>query len=137
MSDDNGPTTRPEPPPELLEEVKAALDRARPHEIALLEFDSLVDADDPPESHQLRFQHPRLTIDLRVASVGSAASLAGVVHPRLYHRADIHRDGLEGDVSEAVIDGFFRFESVGRGLVRLCLIPVDDRVAIWSDWFRL
>ncbi len=129
--------TASDPPPDVVEQAKATFGHSPRREVAILAFDSLLDGHGRPEDHRLRFDHPRLSLDLHVALVGPRAQLDGSVCPRLCDRVHLHRDDADGVVSKTIVDGSFAFESVERGLVRLSLDPDDDRPAIWSDWFRL
>jgi hypothetical protein len=125
------------PPAELIRDAKAAFERHPRREIAHLEFDSLVDGDGIPGDHSLLFEHRRLSIELHISAIGPTARLTGAVHPPLYDRVYLHRNDADVQRTEAVVDGRFQFQAVGRGLIRLSVIPKDERPAIWSDWFRL
>jgi hypothetical protein len=125
------------PPVELIQDVKAVFGPSPRREVAHLEFDSLLDGDGIPEDHCLRFEHRRLILELQVSAIGPTAKVSGTVHPRLYDRVYLHRDGTDVQMSDAIVDGHFSFDSLGRGLVRLSVVPKDDRPVIWSEWFRL
>jgi hypothetical protein len=125
------------PPDAVSQEASSAFDDARPRELAVLVFDSLVDATDDPGSHQLRFEHQRLSLEVDVSSSPLGTTVEARTSRPDVTAAVLHRRGADiAFVSLIDPDGRFVFEPIGHGLVRLS-IEADDGPAIWSDWFRI
>ncbi len=103
--------------------------------MACLVFDSLVDAGAPPDNHRLRFEHPRLTVDLALSIDRGKARMSGTARPPGPHTAAVHFDGRDLEILARVVAGKFPFDPVDLGLVRLSL--TDGRDTVWTDWFRL
>lgn len=139
-----GRTNDPEPklpfdtPPDVVsEEALSAFDGLRPREVAVLVFDSLVDATDDPGSHQLRFEHHRLSLEVDVSSSRLGTTVGARTSRLDVTAAVLHRRGADiAFVSPVGQDGRFVFDPIGHGLVRLS-IEADDGPMIWSDWFRI
>jgi hypothetical protein len=125
-------------PEEVLTEAKAALRQQQEGELAVLVFDSLLDEQDPPEDHRLRFEHPDLRIDLRVSVKGAEARISGdIVPPGTDARVELLFEGGDlGFVSEGC-GGSFSFSPIRHGLTRLSIRRPDSDVVVRTDWFRI
>jgi hypothetical protein len=122
-------------PDGVIADAQRAFRRPR-REVAPLVFDSLVDLGAPAEDHRLRFEHPRLRIELHVSVSPGSTTLGGTVVPDSPSRAAVHLEGEELALITPVHEGAFRFQPVGHGLVRLSFEGVDG-ATIWTDWFRI
>jgi hypothetical protein len=103
--------------------------------VAYLVFDSLLDAGARAESHHLRFEHPRLWINLKVSVRATEAALTGTLEPVTASRAVLYL----GDRAfiAPVENGAFSFDPVAHGLARLSFRGDAGQSTIWSDWFRI
>ena len=122
-------------PVELIAEAKAALAPARHREVAAVMVDSLLDMGDPANDHRLRFDHPRLTIELRLSAQPQNTSITGTVHPRGPARAVLHLKRAELALVSDVVDYRFRFTPVAHGVVRVSFERSDGAELVWTDWF--
>ena len=123
-------------PESLIARTKRAFGRpAVPGELAVLIFDSLLDQDDPAANHRLRFEHPRLAIEVHISASTSQSDLTGLVEPP--SSLEVHLEQLDGDARrQDAADGRFAFPQIPHGPVRLHLTgAVIPR--IHSDWFRV
>lgn len=128
-------TPSDEPPGYVVEQAKQL--HSRPvTELAQLVFDSLVDADSPPENHYLRFDHPEIGVSLRVSVHPDGTRIVGRVMP-VPRRVVLHiRTSDRALVAEAEEDRF-DFPAVPHGLVRLSVERGPASPLIWTDWFRV
>ena len=119
--------------------VRAALDalaNASGTELAVLVFDSLVDEDDAASDHVLRFDHPEVAVELRVASTYENVRVQGAVARSTSTRAELHTFGIDIDHIVDASDGSFLFPSIPHGLVRL-VITRREGPDVATDWFRV
>ena len=124
------------PPEEVLAAAREAYTPPPVHELAVLVYDSLVDSDDQPDSHQLRFEHDRVCVELEVSALPQGTEIGGHLDsPGAKVALHIRGTGL-AMVSE-VEDGLFGFRPVPHGLVRLSIESRDPAEVIWTDWFRV
>lgn len=135
-SGDPGDGPRDSPPEAVLAAAKSAFSRERPAEIASLVYDSLVDGDDGPELHRLRFEHPRLGIEIAVSATPAGTTIAGHLRPPLPARVELVFE--PGDVALVVPDarGSFEFGPLGHGLVRVS-VSGEGRPPVATDLFRV
>lgn len=129
------PVPHSDVPPEVIAQAKDCFpSEQRP--LAVLVFDSLVDAGSRPESHQLRFEHERLTIWVEVSYGPDGAHLAVRTDPPAQGAELQRRDG--GTVMVTGSDaGHVRFKPVPPGLVKLCATGTEAGFAICTEWFRV
>jgi hypothetical protein len=123
-------------PDNVVARAKAAFGERQPGNLAILVFDSLVDDNDRPEAHRLRFEHPTLTVELRLSIVGDQVSMAGSVTPGASGRVSLR---FEDDASLQLLErckGSFAFGPVRHGLMRLCF-QLEGDISVHTDWFRV
>jgi hypothetical protein len=123
-------------PDGVIADAQRAFGRPR-RELAVLVFDSVIDLGAPAEDHRLRFEHPRLRVELQVHVGPTNTRLGGTVEPDSPFRAAVHLEGDELALITSVHEGAFRFEPAGHGLVRLSFDGVDGDTTVWTDWFRI
>lgn len=123
-------------PPHLLDAAKAAFKGRTSAELAALVYDSLLDANAPPEDHVLRFESERFSLEIEVSARSTEVELAGGVAPPQGGRIELVID--EGEVSFSCNspDGSFAFGPVGHGMARLFFTPTQGS-AVHTDRFRL
>ena len=109
-------------PFEVVAQAKAAFGQRAREQVAVLVWDSLVDEGAPTWHHHLRFEHPRLWIEVSVSVEPSSASLHGVMHPVIPGRVELRSKEAAGPVVAEVTRSAFRIERFTRGLVRLHLV---------------
>lgn len=112
-----------------------AITRGSRTELAALTLDSLVDRSDPAADHVLRFEHPELTVELRVRSTDEGVSLEGAVTPPTSVRAELHTFGIDLAQIVDASNGRFEFPSLPHGLVRL-VVARTGGADVTTDWFR-
>jgi hypothetical protein len=124
-----------EVPSDVIAQARAVFGQRTPGEVAVLVRDSLVDEAAPASDHELRFEHPRMRIVLRVCSTSEWSSLQGEVEPPTARRAELVLEGTEVRIVTDVEDGAFNIERVPSGVARLCL-EGPDGTPVYTDWFR-
>ena len=124
-------------PEDLVAQAKAAFDNRCDGGLAVLVFDSLVDAGAPAKNHLLRFDHPLTRISLRVAVGPRESDLNGSIDPRCANRVQAQVGTGDICLVEEVVEGTFTFGAVPHGLIRLHLLRSDDVELIRTDWFRV
>jgi hypothetical protein len=124
-------------PEHVITRAKAAFRQHRDGEVAVLVFDSLLDAHDPPEDHRLRFEHRSLRIDLRVSVKGNEASIFGELLPSTDSRVELLFEGDDLAFTSESCGGSFSFSPIGHGLTRLSVRCRDNNVVVRTDWFRI
>jgi hypothetical protein len=122
-------------PPNVTAEAKAAFNIRARAGLAALVWDSLIDEDAPRWYHHLRFEHPRIWIEVSVAVDSGWSSLHGVMHPAASAGVELQVDGAESSIEADVIHSAFRIERFPRGLVRLHLSGVTRLPVVYTDWF--
>lgn len=123
-------------PEDVLDAAKAAFGQRSGDDVAVLVHDSLVDGDDPAEGHFLRFEHPRTSCDVQVASEPTGARLSGAVSPPDRGVFELVLEGSGLGLRHKSSDGSFAFGPVGHGLVRITFTP-DGAKRVSTDWFRI
>jgi hypothetical protein len=119
----------------VIADAKGRFGRRARGNVAYLVFDSLLDAGAPAEAHQLRFEHPRLWINLQVSVRATQAALTGTLDPVTTSRAVLY---LEDRTFIAPVEnGAFSFDPVAHGLARVSFRGEAGQGTIWSDWFRI
>jgi hypothetical protein len=103
--------------------------------VAILVWDSLLDEEAPNHHHHLRFEHPRLWIEVSVSRRLGYSSLYGVMHPAVPRRVELQSERTELPLVAEVTRHAFRIEEVPRGLVRLRLIGLAQASPVSSEWF--
>jgi hypothetical protein len=131
-SSDNAPD---DVPPNVIAEAKAAFGKRVCGELAVLVWDSLVDEGAPSWHHHLRFEHPRIWIEVSASVVPGWCSLHGVMHPAFPTRIELHSEQGERPLVAEVIRSAFRIERFRRGMVRLRLVGPNETPAVYTDWF--
>lgn len=140
---DPGGTQIPPPyavPPDVVSVAKAAFRPPDGRELATLVFDSLVDEDAPREDHRLRFEHPHITIDLRVSAHEDESHVHGDVTQPEEGEAVLHIREADVALVSSVQAGEFEFGPLPHGLVRISVTPTHANGTIetvWTDWFRI
>jgi hypothetical protein len=124
-----------EVPSSVIAEAKAAFDARARAGLAALVWDSLIDEDAPGWHHHLRFEHPRIWIEVSVAVNSDWSSLHGVMHPAAPTGVELQLDGIESSIKADVTRSAFRIERFPRGLVRLRLVGLTRSPIIYTDWF--
>jgi hypothetical protein len=124
-------------PEVVLGTARSAFRRERVHEVATITFDSLIDADDPPEDHRLRFEHRLFMIEVRVLLEGGSVTISGVVDPPVVARALLHfEESSDVPFVSRILNGRFAFVPTLRGLNRLSFEGLGQPEDVWTDWFR-
>ena len=131
-SSDNAPE---DVPPRVIAEAKAAFGQRLCGELAVLVWDSLLDEGAPSWHHHLRFEHPRIWIEVSASVAPGWSSLHGVMHPALPNRIELHSAQGEPPLVAEVTRSAFTIERFRRGLVRLCLIGPAGTPVVHTDWF--
>jgi hypothetical protein len=131
-SSDNAPE---DVPPNVIAEAKAAFGQRVCGELAVLVWDSLVDEGAPSWHHHLRFEHPRLWIEVSASVVPGWCSLHGVMHPAFPTRIELHSEQGEPPLVAEVTRSAFRIERFRRGMVRLRLVGPGESPVVYTDWF--
>jgi hypothetical protein len=121
----------------VVAEAKAAFGRKAEGELAVLVHDSLIEQDDPAADHRLRFEHPRLAIELHVSALAGGSSVTGRVDPPGPPSAQLETDGSEATSIAQIDGGVFTFQDVPHSLVRIILPATGDDRPIHTDWFRI
>lgn len=119
--------------------VRAAIDaitQASGTELATLVYDSLVDGSDPAADHVLRFEHPELTVELRVHVTNEEVQARGTTSPPTSVRAELHTFGIDLAHIVDASDGEFEIPSLPHGLIRL-VVARTDGTDVATDWFRV
>jgi hypothetical protein len=116
-------------------EAKAAFRQRLEGDLAVLVWDALLDEGAPNSHHHLRFEHPRMWIEVSVTSRASWSSLHGVMHPAAPVRVELQYGGLTEQVVAEVTRSAFRVEHVTHGLMRLHFTGLDPIAPINTDWF--
>jgi hypothetical protein len=124
-------------PNSVIKEAKAAFERKAPGDLAVLVHDSLIDQDDPAADHRLRFEHPRVFIELQVSAVGGTSRVTGRVSPPAPVQVQLETGRGELPPTTEIDDGVFTFHEISRGTVRILLSATDNFPAIHTDWFRI
>jgi len=124
-------------PEEVVAAARAAFGPLEPGELAVVTFDSLVDEDDAPEDHRLRFEHPALQVDLRLSVHAGGASLSGHLTPSGPARVELDLEGADLAFVDNSSDGSFTFGPVGHGLLRLLVTAAGSATTVRTDWFRV
>ena len=126
------------PPSPLVAQAKALFSQKSQGDLAVLVFDSLLDCDDPPEDHRLRFDHSSMSVEVRVSVTSSDASLDGQVQPPLATAVEVeaHMGGRVRIPDSS--GGGFSVSGIPHGLVRLHLVGGSSAdPPIHTDWFRV
>jgi hypothetical protein len=124
-------------PAEVIGEAKAAFNQRTQGTVAVLVWDSLLDEGAPSWHHHLRFEHPRIWIEVSVTTLAGWSSLHGVMHPALPLRVELHSERAAAPLIAEVTRQAFRFEQIPRGLVRLRLVGPDLISAVSTEWFHV
>jgi hypothetical protein len=135
--DPEQPSDEDEPvPEEALESARRAFSTRSAGRIAALVYDSLVDGDEPPEDHILRFEHGTFSLTVNVSVRPADVDLSGLASPAAEGRYELVIGQGELSFVYDSSDGSFEFGPVGHGIVRLMFEPsVGDK--IFTDWFRI
>ena len=126
-----------ETPPRLVGRAKALFSQRSQGDLAVLAFDSLLDCDDSPEDHRLRFEHPRMSIEVQVAATPSDASLHGHCLPPSASSVELEAHQGERVRLEKTPGGDFSVSGIPHGIVRLHFVDSSADPPIHTDWFRV
>lgn len=133
----DGPAGIPaDEPPEYVREQAKGAHAAPAGELAQLVFDSLVDAGSDPADHQLRFEHPKLSVWLEVGARPEGTEISGRVEPPA-DRVALHIRSAGLAMVTGAPEGCFAFGRAPHGLVRLSVEWDGPPGLIWTDWFRV
>jgi hypothetical protein len=124
-------------PFEVIAQAKAAFNQRAQEPVAALVWDSLIDEGAPSWHHHLRFEHPRMWIQVSVSVEPGGANLHGVMHPAAPGRVELESTDWEMPVAAEVTRSAFRIERIERGLVRLALAGSDGAPTVYTDWFHV
>ena len=117
--------------------AKAAFSRRADAELAFEVFDSLVDEGAPPTDHRICFEHPSLSIEVRVLAGVGSSRLSGRVDPPLRQQVELQSDSTDQRRVDDSVEGVFSFDEVGPGAIRLHLSGSAGAPATHTDWFRV
>ena len=118
-------------------QAKSAFSRRYGGDLAVLAFDSLVDAGALAKDHLLRFDHPLTRMTLQVAAGPQGSDLKGSTDPPCGYLVQMQVGAGDIYLVEEVVEGTFTFDAVPHGLIRLHLLRPDDVELIRTDWFRV
>lgn len=124
-------------PPEALAAAKAAFGSRVEGEIAQLAFDSLLDGTGTAEDHTLTFEHPEVTIHLKVFARDDSFRLNGLVYGDQALAVVLHIHDGDTSIPAEPVGSSFQFDDVRHGQMRVELGYGPDKPAIWTDWFLL
>jgi hypothetical protein len=124
-----------EVPPDIIADAKAVFNERAAAALAILVWDSLIDEDARGQHHHLRFEHPRMWIEVSVTVDSGCSSLHGVMYPAAPATVELQVDGVESLLKAEVTRSAFRLERFPRGLVRLRLAGLPRHLVIHTDWF--
>jgi hypothetical protein len=124
-----------EVPAEVVGEAKAAFNQRIVGEMAILVWDSMLDDGAPSWHHHLRFEHPRLWIEVSVSVLPECSSLHGVMHPAVPLHVELESEGSDVRLVAEVTRHALRIESVPHGLVRLHLLDGQGIPGVQTEWF--
>jgi hypothetical protein len=122
-------------PLEVIVQAKAAFRQRIQDQVAALVWDSLLDDGAPSWHHHLRFEHPRMWIEVSVSVEPARANLHGVMHPAIVHRVELQFPGTDAPVRAEVTRSAFRIDRFRRGQVRLCFRGPEGVPVVYTDWF--
>lgn len=134
--EEGSPPEEQAPPPNVINDALAAFSTPQPGELAVLVFDSLVDERAPADNHRLRFEHPRVEVELYVSYRAQNSLLRGQIRGLVASRAAMHFQGTELALVTDVEDGRFELTPIGHGLVRI-VIEEQNRSVVRTDWFSI
>jgi hypothetical protein len=124
-------------PEEVIANAKAAFGRRSEGQLAVLVFDSLLDADAPAADHLLRFAHPLVQVELQVSSGPNGSRLSGRLEPPATPHVQLEFDTAGAPSVREVSGGTFLFERVDHGVIRLNLLTEGSAPFVQTDWFRV
>jgi hypothetical protein len=127
--------TTEEVPEGLVTQAKSIFVQRGRGDLAALTLDSLVDGNDSPADHRLRFEHGTQVIDLHVSASGTGSDLTGHSHSPPAIRVELERDGTDLVSHAESVGGVFSFTQVPHGRVRLHLFCLGVRSPVHTDWF--
>jgi len=122
-------------PAEVIWEAKSVFRQRVRGEVAVLVWDSLLDEGAPTRHHHLRFEHPRLWIEVSVSLLPTHSSLRGVMPPAVPFRVELQSEATDVPLIAEVTRHAFRIQEVPRGLVRLHLLEPELTSAVSTEWF--
>jgi hypothetical protein len=130
--------SRPEDPvPDaVVEQAVAAFGTRRSGELAVLAFDSLIDNGASPEDHELRFEHDRLHLSVRVTVGEAGTALSGSVAPATAGRFELRSPDSDVTFLCPSDNGTFTFGPLGHGLFKVSFEPASA-AAVATEWFRI
>ena len=128
---------RDDVPDGIVRRAKAAFSRRVDTELAFEVFDSLVDEEAPQTDHRICFEHPSLSIEVRVLAGVGSSQLSGRVDPPLRQQIELQSDSTDRRLVDHSVEGVFSFDEVGPGAIRLHLSGSTGAPATHTDWFRV
>lgn len=126
----------PDVPGEVVAEAKAAFGRRSREPVAALVYDSLVEGSGSPSDHQLRFEHPLMSLELQVSSTGTGSDIRGRVMAAP-QRVELSTEDETVRIVTPVADQRFAFHQVPGGMIRLTLTGAPEAPVVHTDWFRV
>jgi hypothetical protein len=121
-------------PFDVVAQAKAAFSRRAQDRVAELVWDSLIDEDAPGQHHHLRFEHPRMWIEVSISVLSAWANLHGVMYPAIPGRVELQFEQASTPIEAEVTHSAFRIGRSPRGLVRLHL-GESVGSGVYTDWF--
>ncbi len=122
-------------PDEVVARAKAVFATRTTGPLAVLAFDSAVDENMPNGERQLRFEHPSVTVEVRVVVHDRWRTLHGRVGPGQV-RVELELEDAQVTLAESADYGVFSFGGVPSGVMRLRLVERRGSNPVHTDWFR-
>jgi hypothetical protein len=124
-------------PDDVVWKAKAAFKQRVREDVLVQVWDSLLDEGAPNWHHHLRFEHPRMWIELSVYPKPSWSSLHGVMHPAVPLRVELQSEGTDRTLIAEVTRHAFRIEQIPHGLVRLRFVGPELMSPVSTEWFYI
>ena len=128
---------RDDVPDGIVRRAKAAFRQRADAELAFEVFDSLLDEGAPSTDHRICFEHPCLSIEVRVLAGVGSSRLSGRVDPPIRHQIELQSDSTDLRQVDHSVEGVFSFDEVAPGAIRLHLSGSSSAPAMHTDWFRV
>lgn len=123
-------------PDAVVEQAVAAFATRSSGQLAVLAFDSLIDNGAAPDDHELRFEHDRLHLSVRVTVSKDGTILSGSVSPAAAGRFELRSPDSDVTFLCPTDDGTFTFGPLGHGLFKVSFEPAAA-AAVATEWFRI
>jgi hypothetical protein len=124
-------------PDGIVRGAKAAFSRRADAELAFEVFDSLLDGGASPTDHRICFEHPCVSIEVRVLVGVGSSRLTGTVDPPIRRQIELQSGSTDLRLVDHSVEGVFSFDQVEPGAIRLHLSGTACAPATHTDWFRV